>query len=134
MIFSGGITFCQCEKCSAEYSSVTPTSLVPIASVVIWSGLPWARVVSRFVPYRWLAFVFGFIIALCSLWCIYVLVEMLTMGKVRRGICPKCDGKLAHRGNGFYDGIMPNPWEILIYVLTLVLAFGSAVAIRHFAN
>jgi hypothetical protein len=67
-------------------------------------------------------------IAMGSLWLIYALVEALTTGKLRRGICSKCGAKLIHRGGGFYDGIVPNPWELLIYVLAVALAFGVEAA------
>jgi hypothetical protein len=130
MIFSGHVNFYKCKACASEYSNVTPTSLLPIAAVVALATGPWARVLSRVIPYRWLSVTVGVVAAIGSLWLIHWLVEALTTRKLRRGICPKCGAMLERAGGGFYDGIVPNPWELLIYALVIALAFGVAVAAR----
>ncbi len=130
MIFSGCVSFYKCEACASKYSNVTPTSLLPIAVVVVIATGPWTRVLSRVVPFKWLAVVFGVAVSMASLWLIYSLIEALTTGKLRRGICPKCGAKLTPAGRGFYDGIVPNAWESLIYILVIAMAFGVAAATR----
>ena len=130
MIFSGGVSLYKCEACASAYSNVTPTSLLPIAVVVTFATGPWTRVLSRIIAYRWLSVVLGIVVSFVTLWLIYSLVEVLTSGKLRRGICPNCGANLVRTGGGFYDGIVPNPWELLIYALTIALAFGAAAASR----
>ncbi len=130
MIFSGGVSFYKCETCTSEYSNITPTSLLPIAGVIALATGPWSRVLSPVIPFKWLAVVLGVAVSIASLWLIYSLIEALTTGKLRRGICPKCGAKLTRTGGGFYDGIVPNPWELFIYVLVIALAFGVAAATR----
>ena len=130
MIFSGHVILYKCEACASEYSNVTPTSLLPMVAVVALATSPWARVLSRVMPYRRLAVAGGVVAAIASLWLMYMWVEALTTGRLRRGICPKCGAKLERTGGGFYDGVAPNPWELLIYVLVVALAFGVAAATR----
>lgn len=128
MIFSSCVQFYRCQACASEYSSVTPTSLLPITAVIAFTTGPWARVASRVVPYRWLCVVLGVVAAIASLWLIYALVEALTTGKLRRRICPKCGAKLARTGGGFHHGIVPDLGELLIYILAIALACGLAAA------
>ena len=78
----------------------------------------------RVVPYGWLSTLLGIVVAIMSLWLVVALIEALTTRKLRRGICPKCGAKLSRTGSGFYDGIVPSPWELLIYALAIALAFG----------
>ncbi len=126
MIFSGHVSYYKCQACASEFSNVTPSSLLPIAAVVAFATVGWSRVLSRVVPYRWLAVVLGVLVSIASLWLIYALIEALTTRKLRRGVCPKCGAKLAPAGGGFYDSIVPEPWELIIYALAVALAFGAA--------
>ncbi len=130
MIFSGAVGYYRCEACASEYTNVTPTSLLPMGTVVAVTAAPWARVASRFITYRWLSFAIGLAAAILSLCLIYALVEALTTSKVRRRVCPKCGAGLSKIGGGFYDGIVPNPWELLIYLLTVALGFAVFLVTR----
>jgi len=49
---------------------------------------------------------------------------------LRRARCPQCGAKLAQTGSGFYNGFAPNPWELLVYLVVIALAFGVAAATR----
>ena len=67
--------------------------------------------------------VLGFVVAFFTLWGIYVVVDLLTTSNLRSKRCPKCSGELKIVGGGFYDGITPNPWELLVYSLTVAVAY-----------
>jgi hypothetical protein len=130
MIFSGLVTAYACAGCAAKYAHVTPTSLLPAAAVVALATGPWARVMSRGVPFRWLCVVLGAVAAIVSLGLTYKLVEALTTRALRRSVCPRCGARLERTGGGLYDGIAPHPWELLGYALVLALAYGLAAATR----
>lgn len=130
MIFSGGVRFYKCGACASRYSNVTPTSVLPIGVVVAIATALWSRALSRIVTFRWLCLAGGLALAISSLWLIYKLVEALTTSKLRRGVCPKCGATLLRGGQGFYDGLVPNPWELLIYGLTLVLGILAVMVTR----
>lgn len=126
MLFSGRADDYQCETCASEYSDVMPTSILPILATVIFSTVFWSRALAAVVPYRWLSLGLGFAISVGSLCGLIKLLDALTTRKLRRGICPRCGGKLARIACGFYDTILPEPSELLVYFLTMALAFGAA--------
>ncbi|MEZ6041880.1 MAG: hypothetical protein R3C20_15350 [Planctomycetaceae bacterium] len=51
------------------------------------------------------------------------MIERVTNRAVRNGRCPFCESKLESTGYGFYDGVIPNPWELIIYALTILASF-----------
>ena len=130
MIFSGRVTSYRCESCASEFSNVTPTSLLPIAAVIALATGPWSRVVSLVVPVRWLAIALGVVASSASLGIVYAVVESITTRTLRRGVCPRCGASLTRTGAGFYDALVPNPWELLLYALVIALAFGVFAAVR----
>ena len=54
----------------------------------------------------------------------------LTTSNLRSKRCPKCGGELKIVGGGFYDGIVPNPWELLVYLLTIALGYSVLTLYR----
>jgi hypothetical protein len=132
MLFSGGVRVYKCTKCASEYSDVTPTSLLPMAVVVGLTSAGWTGVFSNFVPNNGLTIPLGVILGIASLWFTYAIVDALTTRKLRKGICPKCGAAMTRTAGGFYDGMIPNPWELLIYALTIALPFIVTAAVRAF--
>jgi hypothetical protein len=130
MLFSGRADDYQCEACASEYSDVMPTSILPILATVAFSTVFWSRALSALCPYRWLSIGFGLALSIGSLCGLIKLLDALTTRNLRRGICPRCGGKLARTGCGFYDTILPEPSELVVYLLTVALAFAVAVAAR----
>jgi hypothetical protein len=126
MIFSGHVTHYKCPACRAVRSDVIPTSLVPMAAVIGLTAAPWTRVAGHFVSARWAAVLIGIAIAVLCLLVVYWVVDTVTTWKLRRGICPKCGANTERDGQGWYHGIVPNRWEMFIYVLSLAIAFAAA--------
>lgn len=99
-------------------------------AIIGLTAAPWARVALRIVSYRWVAVLLGIVLAMLALLLLFVAVENLTTQTLRRGFCPKCQARLERTGSGFYDfRIVPDPWELVVYVLSITLAFGAAAAI-----
>lgn len=87
------------------------------------AGAFWARVIRRTAFDHWSMNLVGFVIAFMTLWGIYAIIDRLTTSNLRLKRCPKCKGELKIVGGGFYDGMVPNPWELLVYVLTIGLGY-----------
>jgi hypothetical protein len=87
------------------------------------AGAFWARVIRQTSFDHWSMNVVGFVIAFMTLWGIYSILDRLTTSNLRSKRCPKCGGELNIVGGGFYDGIIPDPWELLVYLLTIALGY-----------
>ncbi len=122
MLFSSDITFYRCSQCEAEYSDVVPKSIFPTIVTCVVAGAFWARSLEHLFGETRLFFVVGFIIAAFELWAIYEITERISNAPVRNKQCERCRGELAPVGRGFYDGMMPNLWELAIYVVTILIA------------
>ncbi len=127
MLFSAGFTDYKCTACEAQYSNISPTSILPIGFTCVVAGGFWSRIIRRSIVDHWTMNVLGFVVAFLTLWGIYIVVDVLTTSNLRSKRCPKCSGELKIVGGGFYDGITPNPWELLVYLLTIAVAYGAMV-------
>lgn len=101
-----------------------------MAAVVAIAAVSWARTLVRIISYGWIAVTLGWVLAFASLCSVYWMLDRLTMRKLHRGICPKCGGELQKNGGGFYDGMTPQPYEPVIYALTLFVALSAFAIVR----
>jgi hypothetical protein len=127
MFFSGHVVNYKCPSCGAECSDVSPSSILPTVAVVTFASVWWTRTLSHWVAIRWLSIMAAIAVSLASLWLIFWLFDTLTTRKLRKGICGKCGARLERISSGWYDGLIPNAWELVTYILTLGLAIGAAV-------
>ncbi len=130
MLFSAGFTDYQCTACEERYSNISPTSIIPMGFTCAVAGAFWARVIRQTSFDHWSMNVVGFVIAFMTLWGIYSIVDRLTTSNLRSKRCPKCGGELRIVGGGFYDGVVPNPWELLVYLLTIALGYSVLTLYR----
>jgi hypothetical protein len=121
MIFSGAARNYECESCKAEHSDITITSLLPIGATIAFAGVIWGKILRSIIDLRWLALLLGFVVAIASFVLVYWTIDLITTRKIRAGRCLKCGGKLTLTSSGFYDTIIPQPWEIIIYAIVVVL-------------
>jgi len=122
MFFSAGFDNYRCPECSTEWSNIVPTSIVPMTACCAFSGAFWAKTIENFLEPHWLYKLCGFVIAFLSLWACYELIDRTTNRWLRKKRCPSCKAALTHIGSGFYDGLVPNPWELVLYAATIAVA------------
>ncbi len=125
MLFSAGVDLYRCNDCDDEFENAVPTSIIPMAITCVLAGSQWAVILDRVFGKFWAFNILGFVTAFVTLWLIYECVERLANNALRTGHCPKCGSKLERIGGGFADGCIPNPRELLVYALTIVLGFGT---------
>ena len=119
MLFSAGFDNYRCSQCSAEWSNVVPTSIIPMSGTCALAGTFWAELFGNYFAPSWWFKLCGFVVAACTLWMYYELLDRTSNRWIRRKTCPRCKGALTHLGSGFYDGIVPNPWELILYAITI---------------
>ena len=134
MLFSAGFDSYKCKDCEKECTNVVPTSIIPMGACCALAGGVWALILKAVVLDHWLMNVGGFAIAFLVLWSVYETTERLTNRAIRSGECPYCHGELASTGHGFYDGFMPNPWELVIYATTVALSMLALFVYRAFTQ
>lgn len=123
MLFSAGFDSFKCLQCEKECTNVVPTSIIPMGLCCFVAGTAWTRILRDTIWNHWLCNLIGFAIAFLLLWATYETIERITNRAIRSGRCPFCKGTLVSTGHGFYDGFIPNPWELVIYGLTIVVSF-----------
>lgn len=123
MLFSAGFDSFKCTQCEKECTNVVPTSIIPMGLCCLVAGTAWTRILRGAIWDHWVCNLIGFAIALLVLWAVYETIERITNRAIRSGRCPFCKGTLVSTGHGFYDGCIPNPWEIVTYILTIVGSF-----------
>lgn len=126
MFFSGIVQHYRCAQCEKDYHNELTTSIVPMGVVVIWATVIWSRTFQNLVGYRIVGAALGLLISIATLWALFELVEQVSARHIRKEKCPRCGGKLQFKGNGFFDGMIPSPWEIAVYILTITIAYGAA--------
>ncbi len=129
MFFSGHVGYYRCKECGAEFTNVTPSSILPMVCTVVLSATFWNALVYRYVPSKWVSVPAGVLLAVLSLYSTWLLLEYLITGSMKR--CLKCRGALEVTGGGFYDGLLPNPWELGIYLICVAVPF---CAMKWIAN
>jgi hypothetical protein len=102
-----------------------------MGTVATFASVLWGRLIAKLISIAFVAYAAGLVVAVASLWLFFELLESLTTRKLRKGICPSCGGSLERVGGGFYDGIMPNPWELLIYILVIAIPCGVTIVARN---
>ena len=133
MLFSAQFKNYRCSRCSAEWSNVIPTSILPTLATWAFAGVFWAQTLENIIAVNLLIRASGFIIAPLSFWGAHYVVTRATNRAIRKGQCPTCHGQLAQFGSGFYDGGVPAPWELLTYAATIAVAV-LAWLISRFAS
>mgnify|MGYP003144932498 FL=1 len=132
MIFSGGIESYRCNGCKAEVQNTLPTSIAPIFLTCGLAGQCWSNFFTQLFGHHWFLHILSFALAFLTLWLMYELIERTTNRAVRAKRCPKCGESLEHVGSGFYDSWIPNPYELLIYALTICLPVLAACVVSVF--
>lgn len=130
MLFSGMIQSYRCRQCNAGFSHVIPTSLLPIAVVVIFSGAFWGDAIFLLIAIRWIACFLGFFLGFATFLCSLLALDRFMKRKFSDRVCPKCGGELEAMGGGFYDGGGPDRLELLAYAVTILIAFGAWAAME----
>lgn len=121
MIFSGHVQFLRCSACGREYSCVTPTSVLPMLAIVVLGTLQWIGVLSVFAWHKAVVVLVAILSGI--LFPIGLLLLVGLWGQWRLTECPKCGSKLAVVGGGFYDGCVPGPAELVIYVAAVAVPY-----------
>ncbi|MCB0328515.1 MAG: hypothetical protein KDD70_02595 [Bdellovibrionales bacterium] len=129
MIFSGVVRSYRCPTCEKNYSSVLPTSVIPMLTVVVIAGCLWSSLIEKIVGMRLVSILLGVGLAVASVAVIFVFLERFTDRWLTTRTCPRCNVKLESVGGGFVDGTTPTKQELLMYLLILglpLLGWGSA--------
>ena len=121
MLFSGGVRYYRCKECGAKFTDVTPTSILPIFGTVVLSSTLWNAFVYRYLPSKWASIPIALALALAFLYGTWLAIEYLTTGFMKR--CLRCKGPLEVTGGGFYDGPLPNRWELVIYAICFLAPY-----------
>jgi len=121
MLFSGTVRVYQCESCKSEYSDILPTSILPLGATIILASFAWGQVLRKFIDIRWVSVGMGVVIAIATFGIIYWIIDVITTRKIRGGYCPKCGETLKITSSGFYDTIIPQPWELAIYAIVVAV-------------
>ena len=121
MLFSGSVTLYRCDACNSEFSDATPTSLIPLGVTIAISAPTWMHVFKGFGAPKFVAIAGGLVAAVVAYAVVFTVVDRLTRRKLRRHECTTCGGKLKQTGIGFYDTLVPNLWELVIYGIAIAL-------------
>jgi hypothetical protein len=115
MIFSGFQTTYKCKDCQAEYSDITPSSIIPIAMTILYASIGYYKILEEMISKPVIRLPTAILIAIISFYLFYQLFEIPSKRYFKN--CRKCNGELKEIYKGFYDSIIPQPIEIIIYFL-----------------
>ena len=121
MIFSGHTRGFKCARCGFECSDTSPTSLLPMLAVVGFGTSQWVRILVRLEWNPYATWIAGLVLAVLLPYFLYQLLELVSKLLLRG--CAKCGGPLEPTYSGFYDGCLPHPAEVLIYVISVITPY-----------
>ena len=98
-----------------------PTSILPNLTVMACGSFLWVKFFGQCDLSAVVGLVLGVVLGVACPLAFLFLLAVLSMFMHRS--CAKCGGALEHCGGGFYDGCMPHPMEIVVYILSLLLPF-----------
>ncbi len=121
MIFSGHSQGFKCADCGYECGSTVPTSILPMLAVVGIGAGQWGKLLARFGCNWFVTLVAGLVLGVLFPYAVFQMFEI--PGRLMLKKCRKCGGRLETTYSGFYDGCMPHPIELLIYVVSIVTPY-----------
>ena len=137
MLFSGSVKSYKCKKCHKIFSSITPTSVIPMLAVFIISSIAWAANISELFKLEalglLLAFFIGLALAFLNFFLAFVLLEKFFSSWEKSKKCPQCGADLESTGGGFVDGAIPGLQELLLYVIVSGAPLGLALMISFYS-
>jgi hypothetical protein len=115
MLFSGYATTYECEDpdCGFNCANVSPTSIVPMIVTLILGYGGYYQILEKFIDWSVLRIIAAIVITIFSFFCYYQMFEIPSKLYLRK--CARCGAKLKVTSNGFYDSIIPQPIELIIY-------------------
>lgn len=121
MIFSGHTKGFRCADCGYECGDTLPTSILPMLAVVGIGMSQWFKVFAMFEWNRLVTIGVALVLAVLFPYLVFQMFEIPSKILLRK--CRKCGGQLEVTYSGFYDGCMPHPIELFIYVISIVTPY-----------
>ena len=119
MIFSGQSKILKCVDCKKEYVHTTPTSILPLLFTIVISSIIYNEVINNYIETLLYSTVTSVISAIITYLAVFVSFEYVRSKHVQK--CRKCGGKLEVSGGGFYDSGTPQLFEVIIYLITILI-------------
>lgn len=88
----------------------------------------WVPLLSALVTWRWLCVLLGIVVSVLTLLLVYLFFNYV--GSMYLKQCRSCGGNLETVGRGWYDNAVPQPAELVIYMLALALPLAIAKLMR----